>query len=174
MKEALRVIAHLRARSVPCALVGGIALGIHGVARATLDTDLLVAERAVLHRSFWNGLIGLAAPEIRRGDADDPLAGMVRFADDAASVDVLVGKETWTEALIARRISVHLRRRVVPVVDRADLVLLKLYAGGPQDLLDVQLLLAADTGGLPETVEQRLAEVPRSIRTAWRRLTTAS
>jgi hypothetical protein len=71
---------------------------------------------------------------------------------------------------VARPIRVRLHRRTVPTVDRADLVLLKLFAGGPQDLLDVRLLLAADTGGLRDMVERRLADVPRPVRTAWRRL----
>jgi hypothetical protein len=174
MKAALRVIAHLHARGLPCALIGGIALGAHGIARATLDTDLLVADPAVLRASFWQGFAALGAPEIRRGDADDPLAGVVRFADDAASVDVLVGKGAWMRAIVARAIMVRLRGRRVPAVDRADLVLLKLFAGGPQDLLDVRLLLAQDPAALRERVEQRLTSVPRSIRTAWRRLLARS
>ena len=169
MKAVLRVIAHLQARDTSCALIGGIALGVHGIARATLDADVLVADRAVLHRSYWTGIRGLGSLEIRRGDADDPLAGIARFAADAASVDVVVAKGAWMHAILARRIRVRLGRRVVPVVDRADLVLLKLYAGGPQDLLDVQLLLAADPVGLPQEVERRLPAVPRAIRTAWRR-----
>ena len=73
-------------------------------------------------------------------------------------------------AVGARRIAVRLRRHAVWVVERADLVLLKLFAGGPQDLLDVRLLLAVDSGGLRDTVEQRLPEVPRPIGTTWRRL----
>jgi len=39
---------------------------------------------------------------------------------------------------------VALPEGVIPVVDRGNLVALKLYAGGPQDLLDVALLLEAD------------------------------
>jgi hypothetical protein len=70
-----------------------------------------------------------------------------------------------------RRMTLRVRRSIVPVVDRADLVLLKLFAAGPQDLLDVRLLLAADeTGELHQTVEARLPGAPPVLRRQWRRL----
>jgi len=58
------------------------------------------------------------------------------------------------------------------VVDAADLVLLKLFAGGPQDLLDVRLLLAAGAPRLRKAVEDRLDEAPASVRAQWRTLRT--
>jgi len=170
MKRAPRVITYLESRGVTCALIGGVALGVHGIARATLDVDLLVADPAVLRRAFWPTQGPLRAPAIRRGDADDPLAGVARFARSQEPVDVLVGRGGWTREILARRQHVRLGRAAVPVVDRADLVLLKLFAGGPQDLLDVQLLLAADTGDLPGTVTARLHEAPPSVRRQWARM----
>jgi hypothetical protein len=156
---------------MPCAVVGGVALGAHGVARATLDTDVLVANASVLVRAFWRGLRGVGAAEIRAGDADDPLAGVVRFATEAGCVEVVVGRGAWVRRVLERRMTLRVRRRALPVVDRADLVLLKLFAAGPQDLLDVRLLLAVDeTGELRQTVEARLPEVPAVVRRQWRRL----
>jgi hypothetical protein len=54
------------------------------------------------------------------------------------------------------------------IVDRTDLILLKLYAGGPQDLLDVSLLVAIDEQTISSEVETRLAECPPVVRKAWR------
>jgi hypothetical protein len=34
-------------------VIGGVALSAHGIARATLDTDVLVADPAVLDPTFW-------------------------------------------------------------------------------------------------------------------------
>lgn len=58
---------------------------------------------------------------------------------------------------------------VIPVVERADLVAMKLYAGGPQDPLDVALLLARDTG-LRNIVDTRIHEQPASARAPWEKL----
>jgi hypothetical protein len=48
--------AHLRARDIPFALVGAGALAVHGVARSTLDLDLLVTTPACLSAPFWDDL----------------------------------------------------------------------------------------------------------------------
>ena len=47
-------------------------------------------------------------------------------------------------------------------MDAADLVLLKLYAGGPQDMLDVRLLFAADPA-LRAVVQARIEATPPSV-----------
>ena len=169
MRFTPRVIAYLESRSVTSALIGGVALGVHGIARATLDVDLLVADPAVLRPAFWRAGAALGSPEIRRGDSEDPLAGVVHFARRSEPVDVLVGRGDWTRKILARRQHVRLGRAALPVVDRADLVLLKLFAGGPQDLLDVRLLLAADAGDLAATVQSRLRQAPPSLRRLWKR-----
>jgi hypothetical protein len=44
MQSATKVLDYLQGRDVACALIGGVALGAHGVARGTLDTDILVAD----------------------------------------------------------------------------------------------------------------------------------
>lgn len=169
MDAAAKVIGHLEDNGVVAALIGGLALGAHGIARATLDADILVAEEAVLTLSFWTSFTSLGTPEIRRGDAEDPLLGVVRFIADEP-VDVIVGRGAWTAAVLQRRMRIDAAGHSLPFVDRADLVLLKLFAAGPQDLLDVRLLLEADHGNLHRTVEERLPSVPASIRTAWKNL----
>lgn len=163
------VVDRLETRGVPCALIGGAALAVHGVARATLDADLLVSELGVLDASFWRGLEFQGPPQIRRGDVDDPLEGLVRFEDLDGCVDVVVMTPRWISDLLARRAWIDLEGQRVPVVQAADLVLLKLVAGGPQDLLDVRLLLAG-IPGLDREVASRTAVVPDDARAAWERL----
>jgi hypothetical protein len=55
-------------------------------------------------------------------------------------------------------------------VTRADLVLLKLFAGGPQDLLDIEFLLAADAGGLQAEVEEGLKGRSGVLVETWKRV----
>lgn len=169
MTLLLRLVAYLEARGVISALIGGAALAAHGIARATLDFDLLVVDRAVLAPQFWKDS-GVANVEVRPGDPDDPLAGVARVTDGGDAVDIVVGKHSWEAQILARRIDVTVQQQSLPTVDRADLVLLKLFAGGPQDLLDVSLLLTADTGNLRSEVEQRLVDLPSPARHAWEQL----
>ncbi len=161
------LVAHLEARGIANALIGGVALAAHGVARATLDSDLLVVDTTVLEERFWAGAPPLAEREIRRGEGDDPLAGIVRCRRDDEVVDIVVGRHAWQREILARRARLVLAGQVLPVVDTADLVLLKLFAGGPQDLLDVKLLVAADPDGLPAQVESRLAGTAHEMQQAW-------
>jgi hypothetical protein len=166
MTAAAEIITYLEARRVQSALIGGIALGAHGVARATLDVDLLVADRGVLVAAFWPPSPPWGALDIRHGDTDDPLVGVVRFAGSSEPVDVIVGHSPWTVRILERRMFVEVSGHRLPIVDRTDLILLKLFAAGPQDLLDVRLLVAADPTGREE-IERRLNEAPARIRTVW-------
>ena len=165
-----RVVAFLEAHDIATALIGGFALAAHGIARATLDADLLVADRSVLDPSFWRGWSGSDQIDARRGDPEDPLAGVVRWTDVDDAVDIVVAKHRWQADLLQRREHVAIEGRQLPVVDRAGLILLKLYAGGPQDVLDVRLLLAANLAQLGDEVERRLADCSPSLCAAWRKL----
>jgi hypothetical protein len=167
------LIAHLDRHRVKCALVGGEALAVHGVARATLDSDLLVTDPHVLRDSLWSTFSPRAAVKIRRGDPDDPLAGAVRIHRRNEQGDIIVGRP-WMRRILDRTIRIHVRGEELPVVDRADLVLLKVFAGGPQDLLDVRLLLEAGGEGLRDEVERRLSGFPREVTRTWRHVRSAS
>jgi len=163
------VIAHLRACRVRCALIGAEALAVHGIARATLDSDLLVSQERVLRESFWSGFSPRAAITTRRGEADDPLGGLVRLRRRGAQADVIVGRP-WTRRILDRTIRITVSGEELPVVDRAGLVVLKLFAGGPQDLLDVQLLLGKHGAEIRGEVEERLRGLPGDIARAWSKL----
>jgi hypothetical protein len=58
-----------------------------------------------------------------------------------------------------------------PVVRAADLVLLKLYAGGLQDAWDVQQLLARPfREELTREVEERLSDLPARCQDLWQKI----
>jgi hypothetical protein len=89
-----QIAAYLRDRNVPCALIGGDALAVHGVPRATLDQDLLAVDARVLDGATWEGLAEPSLEvDIRRGDADDPLRGVVRITSSRVGrpLDLVVG-----------------------------------------------------------------------------------
>ena len=133
----------LEREGIAHAAIGAMALAAHGVARATADIDLLVVDRRVLGRPIWRSSTerGLEV-EIHEGDADDPLAGVVRIErDEELPVELVVGKTDWQREILDRAVPLELFGATVPVAAPADLILLKLYAGGMQDRTDIASLL---------------------------------
>ena len=166
----MRTAAALKAGEVRFALIGAAAMAARGVSRSTVDQDLLVTDVRVLQADFWTS-VG-AVLDARSGDASDPLAGVVRLtADGERPVDVVVGRGAWMGEILARTPTVAVPGGVLPVVDSADLILLKLYAGGSQDLWDIEQLLAAaqPSAALAEVVAARLAAAPPALRVLWER-----
>ncbi len=162
------VLAILRERHIAHGLIGGAAMAAHGVVRATLDTDILVVDLAVLDRETWAGLVGDdVSSDIRAGDSDDPLAGVVRLVRGLEVVDLVVGRGAWQQAILTRTTAVEVASGEVQIVQLADLVVLKLYAGGPQDLLDVELLLEGVGPAVVAEVERVVAAAPRSVQEKW-------
>jgi hypothetical protein len=148
-------------------------MAVHGVTRSTRDLDLLVLAAECLTPEFWSPVRdeGVSV-SLRRGSADDPLAGVARFALSGENpVDLIVGKSLWQREILARAREATIQGAHVPVAGRADLVLLKLYAAGPQDAWDVEQLLAGP--GRAEViaqVETTLHELPPESHSIWARI----
>lgn len=166
-----RLVDHLAARRVRCCVIGGVALAVHGVARYTVDVDLLTMDLAVLRSAFWRGQ---PVAEIRRGDPDDPIAGLVRWPGPPPH-DLLVGRG-------------HAAQLAVDTAETSDalgcavatplaLALLKLEAGGPQDCWDVVSLIQAHRAlGRAGWVDEVPAHLPRlsaEARACWTRIAAA-
>lgn len=171
MSLLARVSALLERRGTEHAVIGAAALAAHGVPRATADLDILVVETACLDDPTWGELreSGIQV-EIRRGDATDPLAGVVRVtAEGESAIDVIVGRHGWQRDLLRRSRLTRIGDASVSVVEAADLVLLKLFAGGPQDAWDVDQLLDVDDAIAPQ-VEARLPDLPEDCEALWARI----
>jgi len=168
-----RVSEVLKAQGIPHVLAGASALTIHGVNRSTLDVDLFTVDRACLNLRTWDGLAmeGVGV-EVRKGDPDDPLAGVVRFEVAAElPLDVVVGKHLWQRRAIERAATAIFMGVDIPVLRGADLILLKLFAGGPQDAWDIQqLLMGPERDALIAGVERELTDLPGYSSSLWRRI----
>jgi len=159
----------LEAAGIRHALIGALALAAYGVNRASVDLDLFVADASCLRPDLWADLRSRGiAVDVRKGDLTDPLAGVVRFqAPGEPPIDIVVGKWAWQTRVLERAEPVG----ELLVVRAADLVLLKLYAGGPQDAWDVQQLLARPfRDDLVLEVESRLSELPAQCQNLWKKI----
>ena len=149
------------------ALIGAAALAARGIARSTFDIDLLTTDARVLDGDLWTSLtLDDVAVVVRRGDEADPLGGVVRFdAQPERPVDIIMGKYSWQTRVVDRADRMP---SGPPVVRAADLILLKLYAGGTQDLWDVrELLRLPDAEHLIAQVNETLEDLPPAVRRLW-------
>src|SRR5262249_49950427 len=112
---------------------------------------------------------------IRPGDSDDPLRGVVRVGlADGNMVDVVVGKYQWQQSVIERAEPLEIDGVTVPVARSGDLILLKLFAGGPQDLTDIRAILGtADRDRIIGEVRTHLALLPEECSFTFEELTRA-
>lgn len=167
-----RVCGVLNDSAIAHALIGASALAARGVARSTYDIDLLTTDGRILEPALWQSLSSdRFRIDIRRGDADDPLGGVVRVeASSERPVDVILGKLAWQQRAVERA---EIITGGPPVVLARDLVLLKLYAGGPQDLWDIrELLRQPGRSQLERDVLGDLAELSLEVRERWQSLHT--
>jgi hypothetical protein len=159
------------------ALIGGHAVAARGYPRSTVDIDLLTTELKVLDPDPWSELERAgAAVERRRGDDEDPLAGVVHvLLADGTDIDVVVGRWKWEARIIERAEVMTVSPDVeIAVPQTSDLILLKLAAGGFLDLRDAAALLAAgDRDALVGEVEGRLADVRPDVSAVWRDVLSA-
>jgi predicted nucleotidyltransferase len=171
-----RVIAILEKQGIQYALVGGMAVAARGYPRFTADFDLLTTDKSVLQDALWNELraSGLAV-DVRKGDFDDPLAGVVRIGSKPEQIDIVVGKWKWEQRVIDRAQTIDVKGMAVRVPITSDLILLKLAAGGPIDQQDiVRLLAVGPRDQLISEVNEKIGELPADARDLWQRLITAS
>lgn len=154
------------------ALIGAGALATVGASRATVDLDFLVVEERILDEIFWAGRLPAAISiRIRRGGREAPLAGLVHLSRPGdRPVDLVVGRDAWQREILLRAPALPFLGANVPIALAADLVLLKLYAGGLQDAWDIQQLLASDpnlASAVTPQVEARIAALPTRCRELW-------
>jgi hypothetical protein len=168
----VRVVQILQERQIPFALIGAAAMAARGVSRSTFDTDLFSVGPSTLDDGIWQALKpdGIEV-DVRHGDDDDPLLGVVRFEHAEQAIDLVVGRSVWQRDVIARATPTLVFSLNLPIVTIEDLILLKLYAGGIQDRWDIQQLLTSASATLVLTdIDARISSLPERCRELWRQL----
>ena len=162
---AERVAAAAERLGIPTALIGGTALAVYRYTRGTEDIDLASYVDPFTHLGRLERALASEGLHTRLNhpDDDDPLGGMLSVweREDAAgeAVDIVEvvnflnpsrTNESPARAAIARATTLSSAR--LRCVTLPDLIALKLYAGGAEDLGDIVQLLArnadADLGSI--------------------------
>jgi hypothetical protein len=141
----LDAIETMAKTEVPYAVVGAMAASVHGVVRASLDADAVLAipvhELHSLERPLRER--GLTT-ELRLGDSDDPIGAVLAVTDEHDNrVDLLVGLRGLDPAAFSRVVAVPFHGIHLRVIGLEDFIAMKIFAHGPQDLEDARAALAA-------------------------------
>jgi hypothetical protein len=172
------VVACLEHEGSQHAMIGATAMAALGAGRSTQDLDILTNDRAALRSARWRSLEQSGATvDIRHGDIQDPLVGVIRVSRTGERpVDVIVGEGAWQNRILEEASVRQISDVRVPVVDEIGLVLLKLYAGGPQDRWDIEQLMlqTADRMELEWEIGERVSDLPARCRSLWQRMLESS
>jgi hypothetical protein len=155
LRDAVAVFDRLE---VPYAVMGGIAVRAHSIPRATRDVDvtasLALEDIPRLAAAFEE--LGYSLPEAYSRGWTDQVAEMplikVRcyFPQGDVDVDIFIATTPFQRSLMERRQLADLQGAAVWVVSAEDMILLKLAASRPRDLVDVADILFMQ-GQLDET-----------------------
>jgi len=161
MFEPDRLLEHLASRDVDFVVIGGIAVGVHGVVRATKDLDIVPRPSPENDKRLADALgelearmIGVDEPDQLPNQPTDPRGlaerGNFVLSTKYGRLDIMqfaAGAPTYEE-MDREALRVSFRRAIVKVCSLDHLRAMKRAAGRPEDLSDLEKLAAAHgTGG---------------------------
>jgi predicted nucleotidyltransferase len=154
------VAESLARRGVRYAVIGAMAAAVHGVVRASLDADAIVAlhirEAQLLRQSLIDEGYEVV---LRTGEVDDPIPGLLEIRDlHSNRVDLLIGLRGMDPELLNRTRQVWLGEVILAIVGREDFIAMKAFAGGPVDLEDARAVVELDRESLDLELLRRLAQ----------------
>jgi hypothetical protein len=139
------VIALLEREGIPYAIMGGFAVRLYGLPRPTFDVDFTVAIDRDSLPPFYQAAeqLGLTVPAAQSiGWVDDvrglPVIKLQWYVGDRAiDVDLFLAETAFQQELMRRRVQNRAEGVDGWFVTAEDLILLKLLAGRPKDLVDI-------------------------------------
>ena len=149
---------------MPYAIMGGIAVRAHGIPRPTYDVDFTLAVPRDRLGELFKAIAdrGYTVPEQYSRGWVDTVGGMplvkVRLFLEGRSVDadMFIAETPFQSEVLSRRITADVDGLSVKLVSAEDLILFKLVAARPRDLLDIQDVLFTQ-GELDEPYLRRWA-----------------
>ena len=137
-----------------------MAASVHGIVRASMDADavlsLTIQETPTLEREFRAA--GFRT-ELRRGDPDDPIAGVLSLTDAYGNrVDLLVGLRGLDPDAFSRTVELIFHGAELRVVGLEDFIAMKIFAGGPHDMADARAAITAAGDRLDLPLARTLAQ----------------
>lgn len=156
----LDVIDLLADQNIEYAVVGALAASIHGAVRASMDADVVLSVGVPQAEGVEQKLkIGGFQTELARGDFDDPIPALLKVIDQYGNrVDLLIGLKGLEPQAFSRVTTVAFQGSTVRFIGREDFIAMKVFAGGPMDLVDAARAVTAAGASLDLELVRRLAK----------------
>ena len=155
----LDVVDLLNTQNIAYAVIGALAAAVHGNVRASMDADALISipmSQATQLQSAAKASGFL--PNLSRGDLDDPISGVLKLSDSWDNrVDLLIGLRGMESQAFARVVDVPFEGQKLKFIGREDFIAMKVFAGGPLDLVDAAQAITAAGTSLDLPLLRRLA-----------------
>jgi hypothetical protein len=138
-KEFIRLAEEKKLRYL---VIGGVALGLHGVVRATRDIDIWVGNTPANIRKLKDVLTAFGFEEVAEQVPARFTTRQVFFlGKEPYRIDVLSGiAGVEFKKAYAARVMIESESLTVPVISLDDMETNKKIAGRPKDLADVHLI----------------------------------
>ena len=127
-------------------LIGALAVSAHARPRATQDIDFMVSAEQEFFFKIFPKILEDKGYDLKvfKGHLDDPINGLIRIYDKEDNVelaDIIPVFWKWQDEIVTAAQKIDFSGVKIPVARLEDLVILKLCAGGPQDIIDAEELL---------------------------------
>lgn len=144
LRQVLKAISTwLDSANLKAAIVGGLAVNLHGITRQTDDVDILVftmePDKRVLASLERSGFVPRYSDPLEFALAARVL--LVRHVDTGAQVDVMLGRIPFEQDCVDNSVEILWDDITVRVIPIDALCAMKLIAARNQDKRDVALLL---------------------------------
>ena len=130
-------------------VIGGVAAGIIGEARATQDIDILIS---IKDKDFPKFLKTAEAKgfkfDVAKIKETKAMQGMFRFMYGPLRIDFIIGLMPFEESAFSRHLKIKLYDKTTSFPTPEDLILFKLLAGREKDIFDIKGLLIRHKGKL--------------------------
>jgi len=155
----LDVVDLLTGQKIEYAVIGALAASIHGAVRASMDADVVLStgmpEAGALERAFKTAGFHTL---LTRGDIEDPIPGLLKVGDPYDNrVDLLIGLRGMEPQAFSRGVDVPFQGMTLKFIGREDFIAMKVFAGGPMDLIDASRAISAGGESMDLELVRRLA-----------------
>jgi len=160
-KLLLDVVDLLNGENIPYALIGALAASFYGIPRATTDADAAIwlkdTDKSARDVTNYLAAAGYRAT-YKRGDIEDPILGSILIEDVHNNrMDLLLGIRGMDPDAVNRCVSSALLDSSVRIIAAEDLIAMKVFARGVQDLEDVRGILQVSGDRLNLELLQKVA-----------------
>lgn len=156
----LKVIGLLVKFKIPYVIVGAFAASFYGQIRASVDADAVISVdgRKKTLEKFSTALEKMNFNvELRHGDAQDPVRGVMSIQDKFHNrVDLLTGIRGMKDDVFDRAVTASFIKKRIKIVSVEDFIAMKVFAGSFKDMDDVAVVLAVCEGKVDLALARKL------------------